>query len=196
MIRATEVLAAGQWDRNSEADTIELPHDGRHRRRIAMRGAKDTVFLLDLTDATMLNDGDGLKLDDGRIVRVIAASEPIVEITASDPHHLARIAWHLGNRHVPAQILSDRIRIGRDHVLEELMVKLGAKVAHVEAPFDPEGGAYAEETAHAHGQHNHDHSHDHAHHDHGPECGCGHDHSHDHHHDHDHGHHHGHAHKR
>lgn len=203
MIRATEVLSAGHWNKAGEADTIELPHDGRHRRRIAMRGAKDTVFLLDLAEATMLHDGDGLKLQDGRIVRVIAASEPIAEITASDTHHLSRIAWHLGNRHVPAQILNDRIRIGRDHVLEELMVKLGAKVSRIEAPFDPEGGAYAEETAHAHGHHHHhdlghDHYHDHAHHshEHGDNCGCGHDHSHDHHHDHDHGHHHGHANKR
>jgi urease accessory protein len=183
MIRATEVLLSGQWNRASEADTIELPHDGRHRRRIAMRGAKDTVFLLDLAEAAMLQDGDGLKLEDGRVVRVISASEPIAEITASDPHHLARIAWHLGNRHVPAQILADRIRIGRDHVLEELMVKLGAKVARIEEPFDPEGGAYAEETAHAHGHDHHDHAHDH---EHGPDCG--HDHSHDHEHHHDHGH--------
>lgn len=188
MIRATEILPSGHWNRAGEADSIELPHDGRHRRRIAMRGAKDTVFLLDLAEATMLHDGDGLKLEDGRIVRVIAAHEPIAEITASDPHHLARIAWHLGNRHVPAQILSDCIRIGRDHVLEELMVKLGAKVSRIEAPFDPEGGAYAEETAHAHGHHHHDHAHDHAHHhdhEHGPNCG--HDHGH---------HHHGHGHKR
>lgn len=189
MIRATEVLPAGRWDRASEADAIELPHDGRHRRRIAMRGVKDTVFLLDLAEATMLHDGDGLRLQDGRVVRVIAASEPIAEITASDPHHLARIAWHLGNRHVPAQILADRIRIGRDHVLEELMEKLGAKVARIEAPFEPEGGAYAEETAHAHGHHHHGHAHDHHrghdHAHHGPNCGCGHDHGH-HHHEHGH----------
>jgi urease accessory protein len=189
MIRATEILAAGHWNREGEADTIELPHDGRHRRRIAMRAAGDTVFLLDLAEAALLHDGDGLKLEDGRIVRVIAASEPIAEITASDPHHLARIAWHLGNRHVPAQILPDRIRIGRDHVLEELMEKLGAKVSRIEAPFDPEGGAYAEETAHAHGHHHHGHGHHHhghEHHDHehGPDCGCGHDHGHGHHHDH------------
>lgn len=192
MIRATEVLLSGQWNRAAEADSIELPHDGRHRRRIAMRGARDTVFLLDLAEAAMLHDGDGLKLQDGRVVRVIAANEPIVEIMTADSHHLARIAWHLGNRHVPAQILSDRIRIGRDHVLEELMVKLGAKVEHVEAPFDPEGGAYAEETAHAHGHHGQDHSralHNHDH-DHGEACGCGHDHGHAHDHHHDHGHHH------
>lgn len=174
MIRATEVLSSGHWDRTKEADNIELPHDGRHRRRVAMRGAGDTVFLLDLADATVLHDGDGLKLDDGRIVRVIAASEPIIEITASDPHHLTRIAWHLGNRHVPAQILDGRIRIGRDHVLEELMVKLGAKITRIDAPFDPEGGAYAEETAHVHGHH-HDHDHEH-----GQNCGHEHHHGHDH----------------
>jgi urease accessory protein len=201
MIRATEVLAAGHWHRASETDTIELPHDGRHRRRIAMRGANDTVFLLDLADAAMLHDGDGLKLEDGRIVRVVAASEPIAEIVASDPHHLARIAWHLGNRHVPAQILPDRIRIGRDHVLEELMAKLGATVSRIEAPFDPEGGAYAEETAQSHGHHGHhghSHGHDHAHHhnhDHGPDCGCGQDHAHDHSHSHDHPNPHAHSHR-
>ena len=165
MIRATKVLPAGHWDHTKQADKIELPHDGRHRRRVAMRGAGDTVFLLDLSEATLLRDGDGLLLEDGRIVRVTAASEPIVEITG-DPHLIARLAWHLGNRHVPAEILPDRIRIARDHVLEEMVEKLGARVARVEAPFDPEGGAYAQETAHAHG---HDHSHDHDddhHHDH------------------------------
>jgi urease accessory protein len=177
MIRATSVLPAGRWDRAKEADRIELPHDGRHRRRVAMRGARDTVFLLDLSDATLLRDGDGLELEDGRIVRVVAASEPIVEITG-EPHLLARLAWHLGNRHVPAQILSDRIRIGRDHVLEEMVAKLGGRVARIEAPFDPEAGAYAHEE---HGrQSHHDHNHDH-----------GHDQGHDQGHDHKHGHRHG-----
>ncbi|HXL68780.1 MAG TPA: urease accessory protein UreE [Xanthobacteraceae bacterium] len=163
MIRATSVLPAGKWDRAKEADRIELPHDGRHRRRVAMRGAGDTVFLLDLSDATLLRDGDGLELEDGRVVRVVAAAEPIVEITG-EPHLLARLAWHLGNRHVPAQILPDRIRIGRDHVLEEMVTKLGGRVARIEAPFDPEAGAYAHEE---HGRqahhHDHDHGHDHQH---------------------------------
>jgi urease accessory protein len=163
MIRATSVLPAGQWDRAEEADRIELPHDGRHRRRVAMRGAGDTAFLLDLAEATLLRDGDGLKLEDGRVVRVVAAAEPIVEITG-EPHLLARLAWHLGNRHVPAQILSDRIRIGRDHVLEEMVAKLGGKVARIEAPFDPEAGAYHEEHAtRAHHHHDHDHKHGHGH---------------------------------
>ena len=173
MIRATKVLTAGSWDRAKEADRIELPHDGRHRRRVAMRGAADTVFLLDLAETSQLKDGDGLVLEDGRIVRVVAASEPIVEIKG-DAHLLARVAWHLGNRHVPAEILKDRIRIARDHVLEEMVEKLGAKVARIEAPFDPEAGAYAHETAHAHHNHEREHHHDHAH-------------DHDHHHEHAHG---------
>ena len=161
MIRATKVLASGHWDCAKEADRIELPHDGRHRRRVAMRGAADTTFLLDLAETTLLHDGDGLALEDGRVVRVVAAVEPIVEITGG-AHLLARLAWHLGNRHVPAQIMSDRIRIGRDHVLEEMLAKLGGKVARIEAPFDPEGGAYAhEEQAHHH--HDHDHGDDHKH---------------------------------
>jgi urease accessory protein len=164
MIRATSVLLSGTWDGAQEADKIELPHDGRHRRRVAMRGAGDTVFLLDLAEVTLLRDGDGLQLEDGRVVRVVAAAEPIVEITG-EPHLLARLAWHLGNRHVPAQILSDRIRIGRDHVLEEMVAKLGGHVAHIEAPFDPEAGAYAHEehASRAHHDHHHDHAHDHKH---------------------------------
>jgi urease accessory protein len=174
MIRATSVLPSGQWDRAQEADKIELPHDGRHRRRVAMRGAGDTVFLLDLSDATLLRDGDGLQLEDGRVVRVVAAAEPIVEITG-DPHLLARLAWHLGNRHVPAQILADRIRIGRDHVLEEMVAKLGGHVARIEAPFDPESGAYAHEEHASRAHHDHHHDHDH-----------GHDHAHDHKHGHRH----------
>jgi urease accessory protein len=164
MIRATSVLPSGTWDRVKEADRIELPHDGRHRRRVAMRGAADTVFLLDLSEATLLRDGDGLQLEDGRVVRVVAAAEPIVEITG-EPHLIARLAWHLGNRHVPAQILPDRIRIGRDHVLEEMVAKLGGKVARIEAPFDPEAGAYAhdEHASRAHHDHDHDHGHGHKH---------------------------------
>jgi urease accessory protein len=159
MIRATKVLPAGTWDRAQEIDCVALAHDGRHRRRIVMNAEGGMDFLLDLADAAILHDGDGLELESGRIVRVVAASEPVVDIFG-DPHLLARVAWHIGNRHVPAQILPDRIRIGRDHVLEEMVEKLGAKVARVGAPFDPEPGAYAGEAAHGH--HHHEHDHDHA----------------------------------
>jgi urease accessory protein len=159
MIRATALLPAGGWDRAQECDNIELPHDGRHRRRVMMRSAGDTVFLLDLTEAALLKDGDGLRLEDGRFIRVVAAKEPILEITG-EAHLLSRLAWHLGNRHVPAEILAKAIRIAPDHVLEDMLKKLGAKVAHIEAPFNPEAGAYASEHAHGH-VHDHDHHHEH-----------------------------------
>jgi urease accessory protein len=159
MIRAKEILPAETWERAKEADRVSLNHDGRHRRRVAMRGEGGTEFLLDLVDAMRLRAGDGLRLDDARIVRVVAAPEPILEVTG-DAHLRARVAWHIGNRHVPAQILPDRIRIGRDHVLEEMLVRLGANVAHALAPFDPEPGAYVAEPHHHHGEGR---AHDHAH---------------------------------
>jgi urease accessory protein len=167
MLRATKVLPAGTWDRALEADSIALTHDNRHRRRIAMKGEGGTEFLLDLGDATYLGDRDGLALDDGRVVRVVAAEEPVVDIIGT-AHLMARVAWHIGNRHVPAQILPDRIRIARDHVLEEMVERLGARVSRVNAPFDPEPGAYAEGQSHGH---HHDHAHGHSH---------SHGHSHDH----------------
>ncbi len=179
MIRARTVLPAGSWDAATAADRVVLPHDGRYRRRIAMRGEGDVAFLLDLAEATRLKDGDGLKLDDDRVVAVVAAEELVAEIVAQDAHHLARLAWHLGNRHVPAELLADRIRIARDSVLEEMARGLGASVSIVEAAFEPEGGAYEAAEAHGHHAQGHDHHHDHAH---GDACGCGHDH-------HDHGHH-------
>jgi urease accessory protein len=163
MIRATKVIPAGNWDRTKEADSVALAHDRRHRRRIVMNGEAGIDFLLDLPEAVHLRDGDGLVLEDGQIVRVVATPEPIAEITG-DPHLLARIAWHIGNRHVPAQILPDRIRIAPDHVLEEMIVRLGGKVTRFEAAFDPEAGAYAGEVwrddDHKHG---HDHAHPHGH---------------------------------
>ena len=170
MLRATNVLPAGTWDRSLEADHVALTHDNRHRRRIAMKGEAGTEFLLDLADAAYLRDRDGLALDDGRVVRVVAAEEPVADI-AGGTHLIARVAWHIGNRHVPAQILADRIRIARDHVLEEMVERLGARVSRLNAPFDPEPGAYAGESH----SHDHDRNHDHAH---------GHSHSHGHGHDH------------
>ena len=166
MIRASKVLPARSWDRGKAVDRVALTHDGRHRRRVAMKGANGTDFLLDLAEATILRDGDGLALDDGRTVEVIAAPEPVIEIFG-DPHLLSRVAWHIGNRHVPAQILPDRIRIGRDHVLEDMIGKLGARVVRSDAPFDPEPGAYATEApAHDHsheGGHAHSRGHGHRH---------------------------------
>ncbi|WGS21427.1 MULTISPECIES: urease accessory protein UreE [unclassified Bradyrhizobium] len=181
MIRATKVLGQHRW-KDTPADTVVLDFDDRHRRRMAMTGTRGLEFLLDLENAVALRGGDALVLEDGRLIEVVAAPEPLVEIRGSDPHHLIRVAWHLGNRHLPTQIMPKGLRIRRDHVIEAMVKGLGARVIEIEAPFDPEGGAYAEhahaEEPHAHGHAGHDHTHGHAH-----------DHGHEHHHDHGHHHH-------
>ena len=192
MIRATQVRPQVRWT-EAAADTVVLGFDDRHRRRMAMTGTRGLEFLLDLEEAIALRGGDALVLDDGRLIEVVAAPEPLVEIRGTDPHHLVRVAWHLGNRHLPTQIVGKGLRIRRDHVIEDKVKGLGARVIAIEAPFDPEGGAYAGggHAAHGHDQHDHGdhkhgshgHKHDHAHHDH---CHAKHDH--DHHHGHSHAH--------
>lgn len=212
MIRASKVH--GQYHfKQPAADTVVLAFDDRHRRRMAMTGTRGLEFLLDLEHAVALRGGDALVLDDGRLIEVVAAPEPLLEIRGRDPQHLVRIAWHLGNRHLPTQLMAKALRIRRDHVIADMVKGLGGKAVEIEAPFDPEGGAYApahdsgahghhDHAGHDHEHHGHDHhGHDHAHH--------AHDHKHDHsHHDHaagghvhdehcghDHGHAHGHSHK-
>jgi urease accessory protein len=194
MIRATQVRAQHSWS-EPPADTVVLDFDDRHRRRMAMTGTRGLEFLLDLENAVVLRGGDALVLDDNRLVEVVAAPEPLIEIRGVDPQHLVRLAWHLGNRHLPTQVMPKGLRIRRDHVIEAMVRGLGARVIEIEAPFDPEGGAYAG-GGHAQAQ-AHDHAaHDHSSHDHG---GHSHQHDHDdvdHHHDEhcDHDHHHGHSH--
>jgi len=178
MIRAIELKPQHRWE-DAPADTVVLDFDDRHRRRMAMTATRGPEFLPDLEHAVALRGGDALVLEDGRLVEVVAAAEPLLEIKARDPQHLVRIAWHLGNRHLPTQIMAKGLRIRRDHVIEAMVRGLGARVIEIEAPFDPEGGAYAA----AHAVHDHDHGHAGHHH--------GHDHHHDHGHRHDHAHHHG-----
>jgi urease accessory protein len=197
MIRATQVRGQYRWA-EAPADTVVLDFDDRHRRRTAMTGTRGLEFLLDLESAVALRGGDALVLEDGRLIEVVAAAEPLLEIRGQDPGHLVRIAWHLGNRHLPTQIMGRGLRIRRDHVIEEMVKGLGARVIEIEAPFDPEGGAYAAAHAahdhdHAHGDHHHghDHHHDHGHHDDHAHHG-GHHHDHHHHDEHcDHEHHRG-----
>jgi urease accessory protein len=192
MIRATQIRANHRWIQ-PPADTVVLEFDDRHRRRMAMTGTRGLEFLLDLEHAVALRGGDALVLDDDRLIEVVAAPEPLLEIRGNDPQHLVRLAWHLGNRHLPTQIIGKGLRIRRDHVIEAMVKGLGARVIEIEAPFDPEGGAYAG-GGHAHAPESvsHDHAaHDHASHDHGDH------HRHDEHCDHDphHGHCHAHDHK-
>ena len=165
MLRATNIHLAEEWT-GAPADTVVLDFDDRHRRRLAMTGVDGLSFLLDLAETAALKDGDGLVLDDGRIIAVQAADEPLMEVTCDNAAHLVRIAWHLGNRHLPTQLLGDRIRIRHDHVIADMLVKLGARVAHIDAPFNPEGGAYGHGRTHGHDlehDHGHDHSHSHGH---------------------------------
>jgi urease accessory protein len=156
MIRATQVRGQHAWT-VAPADTVVLDFDDRHRRRMAMTGTRGLEFLLDLENAVALRGGDALVLDDGRLVEVVAAPEPLIEIRGTDPQHLVRLAWHLGNRHLPTEILPDRLRIAPDPVIEEMVRGLGGTVRRVEARFEPEGGAYG--VAHAH--HGEGHHHDH-----------------------------------
>lgn len=173
MLRATRVIQQHRWT-ESASDSVVLDFDDRHRRRVALTGTRGLAFVLDLNEAVALRGGDALVLDDGRLIEVVAAPEPLLEIRGVDALHLVRLGWHLGNRHLPTQIMPRALRIRRDHVIEDMVLGLGARVVEIEAPFDPEGGAYntsghAHPTAarHGHGHdqsHSHSHSHDHTHH--------------------------------
>jgi urease accessory protein len=162
-MRAVEVLAAGAWEAGRAVDRVLVDHDRRHRRRIRLTSEAGQDVLLDLAHAVALRHGDGLLLEDGGIVRVEARPEPLADIHAHDDGALVRIAWHLGNRHLPVQMLGEHLRIRRDHEIEAMVELLGGHVMHVEAPFDPETGAYAgghqhlhdDDEPHAHGHHHH-----------------------------------------
>jgi urease accessory protein len=145
MKRVTAIKAAGQWDAATARDTIVLDAQDRHRRRVVFVGAQGATYLLDLPRPAQLRDGDALVIEDGALVRVTGQPEPLVEIAAPNAHELARLAWHIGNRHTEVQIAGGRLRIRRDHVLEEMLRGLGATLAYVDAVFDPEHGAYAQD---------------------------------------------------
>lgn len=144
MIRAASILPAGSWT-GTPADTVLLDFEARHRRRLAVSGKAGVAFLLDLPLTAGLRHGDGLLLEDGRIIAVEAAAEPLADVTANSPSHLVRIAWHLGNRQVPTQLMGDHLRIRRDSAVEAMLVELSARVTPVDAPFDPERGVDEED---------------------------------------------------
>jgi urease accessory protein len=150
MKRGWAIRRAGFWDPATAADTVILDSGDRHRRRIVLRAQSGAEFLLNLDEAVALRDGDGVMLDDGGIVLVTGRPEPLVEVVPRTPLAFVQLAWHLGNRHTDVQIVGNRIRIRRDHVLEELAARLGAKVTAIEAAFDPEQGAPQGHRAHTH----------------------------------------------
>jgi urease accessory protein len=172
MPRVAKIVAAGSADSRLIVDTVILDPSQRRAPRGVVTGVKGTrcEFALDAPDA--LRMGDLLVLDDGSMVEVVAEAEPLIEARAKDLTALARLAWHLGDRHVAVQLFANRLRVRRDPAIEALLVRLGAKIVAIEAPFDPEGGAYAGgHGGHDHGYHHpdhhaHDHHHAHGHHHH------------------------------
>jgi urease accessory protein len=141
MQRVTDIRRAGAWNADAAIDRVVLDSGDRHRRRAVLTGERGTAVLLDRPHPVSLRDGDGLVLEDGGIVAVVGEPEPLAEIGAGAPCMLVSLAWHLGNRHTDVQISGNRIRIRRDHVLEEMVAGLGGSVTPVEALFDPEPGA-------------------------------------------------------
>jgi urease accessory protein len=155
-MRVSDILPAGSWVTTREIDRVLIDYDRRFRRRIVLATVLGAEVLIDLPQAVRLRDGDGLLTENG-IVRVCAQAEDLMEIHAHEDGELIRIAWHLGNRHLPVQLLDDRIRIRADHVIGEMVEGLGGHVDLIQAPFDPESGAYSGGGHHHHGDDDHHH---------------------------------------
>jgi urease accessory protein len=155
-MRVEDILPAGSWDTQRETDRVMIDYDRRFRRRIVLETVRGTELLIDLPHAVRLRDGDGLAVAAG-VVRVCAMAEDLMEIHAHGEGELVRIAWHLGNRHLPVQLLDDRIRIRADHVIEDMVEGLGGHIDRITAPFDPEAGAYSGGGHHHHHDRDHDH---------------------------------------
>ncbi|OYX79349.1 MAG: hypothetical protein B7Y77_01995 [Bradyrhizobium sp. 35-63-5] len=201
MPRATSVIAAADSHGLAAADTVILDSAQRSAAQGLAVSVKGASIEIDLPGPVRLRTDDLLRLDNGDLVEVVAAVEPLIEARAADVSALARLAWHLGDRHIPVELLPNRIRARRDDAVLTLLRSLGARVSLIDAPFEPEGGAYAAPAAAGHGHHDHDHhDHDHHHDDHHAHDHHGHDHAHRHDHAHDHkhdehcGHDHGHGH--
>jgi urease accessory protein len=154
--RSTEILPHGTGGDRTPIDVVVLTHDQRHVRRKLLHMQHDDVVMLDLKAPVQLAHGDLLLTETGEVVEVIAAEEELYEVAPKDRLHLVELAWHLGNRHLTAQIEEGRILILRDHVIRDMLVGLGALVRDVSEPFHPVRGAY-HSAGHDHGHHNHNH---------------------------------------
>lgn len=168
MVRIVKIVAAGAASDGRVIDTVIVTPEQRRAPRGSLTGVKGTHLTFDLPEPVALRAGDLLQLDDGNLVEVVAEPEPLIEARAKDLTALARLAWHLGDRHVPVQLFANRLRVRRDPAIEALLTRLGAKTVTIEAPFDPEGGAYTAPVLehHHHSHDHHHHGHDHDHHDH------------------------------
>jgi urease accessory protein len=161
------VVRVVRHDGAHPVDSVILGPEQRRLQVAHLTGVNGTPIGLMLPEPVVLRMGDALELDDGSLVEIVVEPEALTEIRGSDLTHLARLAWHLGDRHVPIQVLANRIRMRRDSALEAMLAALGARLTPIEAPFDPEGGAYATPAGHDHHQHDHGHhAHDHHAHDH------------------------------
>jgi urease accessory protein len=149
---------AGHWPKEKAVGTLTLDFDARHRRRIRLTADHGEDVLLDLPETVAMADGDGLRLDDGRWLKIQAAPEDIVEVRHKDPVQLMRLGWHLGNRHLPTEIRESLLLIRPDHVIEDMLRGFGANLHNVRTSFQPEGGAYGHTHDHKHheGQHHHE----------------------------------------
>ncbi len=159
MHSASIYRTAGHWPMENAAGSLTLDFDARHRRRIRLTADHGEDILLDLPKAIAMADGDGLQLEDGRWLKIQAAAEPIVEVRHKDPNQLMRLAWHLGNRHLPTEIRSQVLCIRPDHVIEDMLRRFGADLVMMQAPFQPEGGAYSDH-GHPHDNSESGHSHE------------------------------------
>ena len=157
---ANKILPNGSWNDNP-ADVITLDEEDRYRRRILLTSDGGYDFMLSLPKAERLENGDGLLLEDGRVIKVLAKPEPLYKVEAGDKLALITLAWHLGNRHQPTEIYDDHLRIRQDAVIADMLEGLGAKLTEISAAFSPVSGAYVSKSAMEH--HSHQHEHDHAH---------------------------------
>ena len=170
MLRAASLVRRAAFGGRIAIDSLTLDRQARYRRRVLLTTDRGHEVMLDLPEATYMAHGDALDLGNGTFIKIIAAPEPLLEIHAHDAIALARIAWHIGNRHTPCEIGRDAIYIQPDHVLAEMVQGLGAHVHSVTRPFEPEGGAYGGKGPLLESHHGHSHGHDHEH---------GHNHSHE-----------------
>jgi len=153
MRRAERCDKPGEWPPEKCCGTVTLTHEERHRRRARLLTDRGEDILLDLPRAVVLEDGDGLALAEGGWIAVRVAPEPLLEVRAASPAQLCRLAWHLGNRHLPAQLEPERILVRNDHVVAAMLEGLGARLRQVREAFTPEPGAYAAGEGHSHRAH-------------------------------------------